>query len=320
MADTFKLRRFAPVQLAVYAVVRMAAALAQLLPTSAIGLAGRIIGTLLYFVHPRRRVAAEQIAAAEGLPKDPAEIRAIVRAMYRHIGTMLVENLLMTRLIRSGHMKRVTTIEGLENVDRALERGRGIVLTIPHLGNWEWAALAFTLTGRPLSAVMRPIENPWLNRWIVGFRTQVGTRSVSKYDSIQDIGGELKVNRVLVLLADQDAKSGGTFVPFFGRPASTVRGPAILAMRLGSPVMVAATWRNPDGSHHVVFREPIDPSAYPPGKEGARRLTADFTAQIEAIIRRHPEQWMWLHRRWKSRPAEETPQDVRRTEQHASTE
>jgi len=319
MSSAFKLRRLAPVQLAVYAFVRLGAALAQLVPTRAIGLAGRIVGTLLYAVHPRRRVAMEQLALADGMPRDPRELRAIVRAMYRHIGTMLVENLLMRRLIRTGHLKRVTTIDGLENVDRALERGRGIVLTIPHLGNWEWAALAFTLTGRPLSAIMRPVENPWLNRWIVGFRTQVGTRSVSKYDSIQDIGGELKVNRVLVLLADQDAKSGGTFVPFFGRAASTVRGPAILAMRLGSPVMVAATWRNPDGSHHVVFREPIDPSAYPPGKEGARRLTADFTAQIEAIIRRHPEQWMWLHQRWKSRPAGEPSPDRAATELEAST-
>jgi Kdo2-lipid IVA lauroyltransferase/acyltransferase len=303
MSSRFKLRRFPPFQLAAFAVARAGAALVMLLPTRMAVALGRFFGRALGRVHPRRRLALEQIAEASGMPRDPKEIAAIVSRMFGNIGVMLVECLHASRMVRNGTLAKRSRFENADALDRALEAGRGAIIVVGHQMNWEMAALLGAQRGYRLTAIARPIENPWLDRFVAGLRTRHGIALLTKYESIGTIGDVLKRNGVLILLADQDGKSGGAFVPFFGRPASTVRGPALLSLRRKAPIIPAEIWREPDGTHVARFSEALDPAAFGSGREAVVRLTAAFTARIEEFVRRHPDQWMWMHRRWKSRPA-----------------
>ncbi len=298
----FKLRRFPPVQIAIYLAVRAASAVVCMLPARTLATLGRFIGRSLYLIHPRRRLAAEQVAAADGMPRDPAAVDRIVRGMYEHIGLMAVEMLIMPRLLKGGELARRTIIEGKDVLDRLLERKRGVIVVLGHQMNWEWGGVASTRAGIPLNSVYRPIENPYIDRFLNRFRQLAGQKVLSKYEPAAAYAEILRRNEILVLLADQDAHADGIFVPYFGRPASTAKGPALFALRQRVPIVCCEIWRDPDGTHHVRYGDPIEPDEFGGGKEGVKRLTAAYVRRIEEYVRRHPEQWVWLHRRWKSQP------------------
>jgi KDO2-lipid IV(A) lauroyltransferase len=208
----------------------------------------------------------------------------------------------LPKALRTGELTRRTRIEGRDLLDRLRARGRGIILVLGHQMNWEWAGVASTRAGIPLNSVYRPIENPWIDRALNGFRRLAGQKVITKYESASSYVDVLRRNEFLSLLADQDAHADGVFVPFFGRPASTVKGPALFALRHRAPIVCVEIWRDPDGTHHVRYGDPLEPDDFGGGREAVARMTAAYVARIETYVRRHPEQWMWLHRRWKSQP------------------
>lgn len=262
---------------------------------------GRLLGRLMYGVDAKhRRIATKNVAAAEGTPKEPHAVARFVRRVYEHLGISLVENLMLPKMIHGGGLLENTRLERFDIVDRALAAGRGCIVVIGHLGNWEWGGLAVAMSGYPLNSLARPIENVFLDRYITRFRTITGQRIIPKYNAIRAMVDVLKRNGMLVIQVDQDARHAGLIVPFLGRPASTVKSPALLALRHAAPILPVNVWRDGEGVHHVRITEPLAVGTYASTEESVRALTAAMNARLEEFVREHPTQWMWLHARWRT--------------------
>jgi KDO2-lipid IV(A) lauroyltransferase len=194
-------------------------------------------------------------------------------------------------------------VEGVEHLNSAMARGRGVLILTAHFGNWELLAASHVLTAFPLSVVARPLDHPALDRLVARFRARSRAELINKHRALSEILSALRRQRMVGILLDQNAsRREGVFVPFFGIPASTSKGLALLALKTGAPVVPIFIRREPDGRHRVI----VDP-AVPLSPTGDRdrdlvEATAAFTRIIEANVRQWPEQWLWIHRRWKTRP------------------
>jgi len=265
---------------------------------------GATLGELAYWVVPgRRRVALTNLALAFGSSLSPAECRRVARANFRHLGVTAVE---CCRLFLGppGAMLQRVRMEGVEHAKAALTEGRGALLLGGHLGNWELLGASHSLTGLPdLNVVIRPLDNPFLDALVAEGRARAQIRLIPKRVAVKGIQAALARGECVGIMLDQHAGRQGAFVPFFGRPASTSRGLAVLALKTGAPVVPAFVHRLPDGDHLVTL-EPAVPLVRTGALErDVEANTARFTEVIERQIRAHPEQWFWVHRRWKSQPA-----------------
>ena len=255
---------------------------------------------------PRRRVALTNLARA--LPgATTAERRRICRASFQHLGLMFVE--LCTALTRP--LERTLqgiTVDGLDHLKSAVEtHGRALVLTA-HLGNWELLAVAHRLGGIPLSVVVRPLDAAWLDAVADRLRRKTGIELIDKRGALRPVLSALRRGRLVGILLDQNAaRREGAFVSFFGRPASTSKSLAVLALRTGTPVVPIFIYRQGLGRHRVVIHPPLAVDASPDSdSDGAvAELTQRCAAAIEAAIGIAPEQWLWLHNRWRTRPPSE---------------
>lgn len=196
------------------------------------------------------------------------------------------------------------SLEGIEHLTAAATGAGGVLLLTAHFGNWELLGLAHTLTGLPLTVVVRPLDSPVLDRLAQRLRARTGAELIAKRFALRPVLGALRRGRMVGILLDQNAaRAEGVFVPFFGRPASTSRSLALLAVRTRRPIVPVFIHREPDGRHRVVIEPPLaNPAANPPDA-AIVELTAECARRIEATIRRWPEQWFWLHRRWRTVPA-----------------
>jgi KDO2-lipid IV(A) lauroyltransferase len=200
------------------------------------------------------------------------------------------------------------SLEGREHLDRVMAtHGRALVLTA-HLGNWELLAAAHRLTPYPLAIVVRPLDAGWLNTLAEEARRKTGVELIAKQGALRPVLDALRRGRMVGILLDQNtARRESVFVPFFGRPASTSRALALLALRTGAPILPIFA-RRADGRHRVVIAPPIMPQSRGASEAAVAELTARCTAAIEAAIRAAPEQWLWSHDRWRTRPpAPRTP-------------
>lgn len=301
----FRWRRFLPAQVLTFILLRSLIMVVNMFTYRYIHRIGKLAGRVFHLVDLKhRRIAEKNVERAEGMPKDRRTIRRFVRRVYENMGILAVETLFEPRLIACRAVSRMVTLAGKEKIDACLKEGRGVVLAIPHLGNWEIAGIACSLAGIPVNVIARPIENPWLNDYLTRIRSMPGTRVISKYGAVAAGREVLKANQVLVILADQDARKGGIHVPFFGRPASTVKSPALLALKYGAPLLTAYTYREGHFRHVAVIEDPIPVRGEAGVDEKVRELTAAFTARFERYVRSRPEQYVWLHARWKTKPGD----------------
>ena len=280
------------------------AAAATALPLPAAAWCARRLGDVAYAVlGRRRRLALANLAHA--LPTMPSSARrALARRSFQHIGMVVMEGLFVVQKpieeITAG-----TTVEGLEHLQDAVDRhGRALMLTA-HLGNWELLTLAPVLTGYPLTVVARTLDWAALNAWADRLRRKVGVEVVDKRDAVRPVLAALRRGGLVGILLDQNAsRREGVFVPFFGRLASTSRALALLALRTRTPVIPAFIRRVGTG-RHVIRIEP--PLPMPEGTDEAAilMLTGRCTQVIENAVRATPDQWLWMHDRWRTRPAEE---------------
>ena len=296
----FKLRRFPPIQLFVYLLVRVVVMVIDMFPYEMAPAIARVLARLIRLIDLKhKRIAVKNLERSHGLcPAD--EIPAFIERVYDHIGLGFVEMLMIPRLMQQHAMERYVKLEGMEVVDRLLKDGKGVIVTIGHLGNWELIGLAVTLAGYPLNSLARPVENPWVDRYLNRFRTQTGQEIISKYHALGAMVKAIQRNEVLVVQIDQDARHFGVFVNFFGRPASTHRSPAVLALKYGTPICVANIYRDEAGHHRCIVSEPIDPAPFRGHADPVKALTQAYTARFEEFVRAHPEQWFWIHDRWKT--------------------
>ena len=276
----------------------MASAIGRRLSLRAARRTGNAIGSLAWFVAPRdRRRALDHLAIA--FPeKSETERRRIAKAMFRHLGITLFELLWLPNLDVAA-IAKTTVVEGLDRVKDLVAAGRTVVAFTGHLGNWEWLGAAIALGGLPVTALQRERDDPAANELITRLRSRAGIRTIDRGSSAssREMIGAFRSPGVVAFLIDQAIRTESAPVPFFGRPALTAIGPARLAIRTEAAVVCVFIERRADGMHHVRFGEPIETRR----GDDPVALVAKVTAEIEQQIRRVPEQWVWMHERWKYR-------------------
>lgn len=285
-----------------YALLRGTIGALGALPWNTAVNAGARLGLLGYSpVRVRRRVVEEQISRA--FPELPAEeLARISREAYASLGRTSVETALLPGLSRDRVLELIPEVENFESVDRALSGGRGLILVTGHLGNWELGGAYLAARGLGLDAVVRRQGNPLFDRYINETRRSLGMNVVYDADAVRRIPRALRENRAVALLADQGVRGlASTFVPFFGRPAKTPRGPAVFALRLGTPIIFASALRRPDGRFSMVF-EPVPVEDTGDREADVERIVAAYTDTLERWVRHAPEQYFWQHKRWKRQP------------------
>jgi Kdo2-lipid IVA lauroyltransferase/acyltransferase len=246
---------------------------------------------------PRRLALAHVGLAFPDL--QPAARRRLVRETFRHAGRAFAELWVFGKILRCPGYVR---LEGVEALDAALAGGRGAIAVTGHVGNWELLAAWAAAIGYPITVVVRRVNELRFHALIVGFRAAAGVEVLVRDDPrfVPAVVDALRRNRVVAMLIDQDTRGAGVFVPFFGRPARTPPGPAVLALRGRVPVVTVFIERRPEGGHTV--RIGAVNTNVRRGAEGVRELTARLTAAIETQIRRRPAEWVWWHERWRHRP------------------
>jgi len=265
--------------------------------------AGITLGWLVYLLHFRlRRVGMRNLALAFPEKSRREHVR-ILRGVFTSFGRQLAEVCLFPRYTRE-NVSKVVVYDGFENFERAFERGKGVLFLTAHLGGWELSAFAHSLHGHPLHVVMRPLDNAYLDRLTRHYRTMHGNSMVDKDDFVRGLLSAMKAGETVGILMDTNmTPPQGVFVNFFGIPACTASGLARIALRTDAAVVPGFTVWDPVLRKYRLRFDPAV-SLVRTGDDEADTVanTARFTKIIEDYVRRYPDQWLWVHRRWKTRP------------------
>ncbi len=326
-----------------YALVWPWIKLLGLLPRPLARAVGIAIGLSVYRLHSRLRAVGMRnlTLAFPTMPDD--ERRRILRGEFVSLGRQLAEVCLFPRYTRE-NVSHVVVYDGLENYLHAKARGKGVLFLTGHLGAWELSAFAHSLQGHPLWVVMRPLDNPYISRLIDRYRTMHGNRTVSKDDFVRGLLAAMRAGEAVGILMDTNmTPPQGVFVDFFGVPACTASGLARIALRTDAAVVPTFTvWDKKTRKYTLRFDPALElirngngqpnsgrndnnhadnylgnddsPALDRAGNGRAKSEQADivantalFTRVIEDYVRRYPEQWLWVHRRWKTRPEGQPP-------------
>ena len=257
----------------------------------------------------RKRVVERQIAAA--FPElSPRDVIDLAKESYRHLGRSSIETALLGSIGKQGLTKLVDTVEGWEMLEQALARGKGIVLVTGHMGNWELGGAYIAARGVPLDAIGRGMANPLFDAYINRSREEMGITVVHDSEAVRRTPRSLRAGRAVGFVADQGVLGlASTFVPFFGRPAKTPRGPAVFALRFGVPVLFVVAIRKPNGRYRLVF-ERVEITGTGDKDRDVDAIVARYTELLERWVRLEPAQYFWQHRRWKRQPPD-TPSELR---------
>jgi len=279
-----------------------ASAVTLALPAAtSVPLAGRIVFHLLPF---RRSVVLENLRRVFGETVPPGEIERLAQAHYAHLAKLGVE-FFKFRWLSAEKRRAIVRVENLDAFVTAFRRGKGVLILTGHFGNWEVATVAGIqnypeVHGR-FHFVRRPIKPRWLDALMTRRFNRAGFGVMGKRGSLDRIVERLEAGDVIVFPFDQYAhRPDGIDVEFFGHAAGTFKSLAIIALATGSPVLPASSWREPDGRHVLRFEAPLTLVEHEATNEAIRGTTRAFNAALERLILRHPEQWYWVHRRWKS--------------------
>ena len=262
---------------------------------------GVLIGFLWFDVlRIRRKIATDNVGIA--FPEMPlSERTTMARTSLHHMGRTLVDYTQFP-FFRKAKADKFFVTEGLEHVDRALSEGRGVIFLTCHLGNGDFAIALLSQLGYRVNLISKEFKARWLNDLWFNMRREHGTRFISAEKSSFEILRALRRNEIVIFVLDQFMGAPvGVRTRFFGKETGTAAGCALIASRTHSPVIPSYTYRRSDGKQVVVFEEPVpfqqlDDSLR---EKNIAVMTQVYTDKIEAMIRKHPEQWMWIHRRWK---------------------
>ena len=255
----------------------------------------------------RRRVVERQIEAA--FPDwDASRVARVARGAYDHLGRLAVETALMPSLGKRGILDLVSRTTGWDLFERAVAEKRGVLLIAGHFGNWEVSGAYIAARGVPVDVIVRRMSNSIFDRYLNQTREELGMTVVYDSDAVRRTTRSIKEGRAVGFLADQGVLNlASTYVPFFGRPAKTPRGPAVFTLRYHVPTLFIAAVREPDGCFHLSFQD------VPYEETGDREhdvdaIVASYTRILEGFVRRTPEQYFWQHRRWKHQPPDTPPE------------
>jgi KDO2-lipid IV(A) lauroyltransferase len=286
-----------------YATVRILLGFLRILPRSLATTAALAVGWIAYCANPKFRRTGERNLDLAFADMNRREKRRILLGMFVSVGRMAVE---FSRFATTTpeRLRQTIDIEGLENLDAARAGKRGVILVTAHLGAWELAAFALSAFGYPFSFLVRRIENPKVEGLIEQARTRFGNQTIDKYNAAYRVLRLLRAGETVGLLVDINVPRGrGIFVNFFDRPASTTFIAAKLALRTGAAVVPFIMPWEPRRRRFVLnFGKPLSIESSGDEKEDVRRLTCLYTQTIENYVRRYPDQWLWIHKRWRTQP------------------
>jgi KDO2-lipid IV(A) lauroyltransferase len=266
---------------------------------------GRGLGVAVWhLLRIRRQVVLANLRQSFAGQLGEARIQAIAREFYANLGVTLLEFIAFydddPRVI-----PRLVTVEGLEHLAACQAKGSGAIITSGHFGNWELAGAALAAHGYPMSYIVKSQSNPHIDRLQNEVRRRAGIGIIRQGASVRQLVYALRRGEFVGMLADQDGGDGGVFIDFLGRMASVFRGPAYWAYRLGCPILPAAILRQADGRHKLVIEAPLVVDPAWDEETAIYELTRLYTARLEQFIRKRPELYFWVHRRWKTRPPHE---------------
>jgi Kdo2-lipid IVA lauroyltransferase/acyltransferase len=291
---------YAPVWLIVNVLARLPLGLARFF--------GVGIGYLVYALHPRlRRVGLRNLAMA--FPdKSLRERKKIVRGVFRTLGRQLADFCQFPSFDKN-NIESLAVYEGFESFESASARGKGVLFLTAHLGGWEIGSFAHSLYGHPMRIVVRPLDNPYLDNVVSSRRTLYGNSMFGKQEFARGLIAAMRAGETVGVLMDTNmTPPQGVFVDFFGTPACTASGIARVALRTDAAVVPAFTiWDSVLRKYRVHFDPPIQLIRTGDDEADVIANTAKFTKVIEDFVRRYPDQWLWVHKRWKTRPPGEPP-------------
>jgi KDO2-lipid IV(A) lauroyltransferase len=267
-----------------------------------------VLSMLIYRFHARmRRVGMRNLDLAFPT-KGGREKKRILHGMFVSLGRQLAEFCLFPRYTEE-NSSQIAVYEGFQNFAEALARGKGVVFLTAHLGGWELSSFVHSLNGYPMNIVIRPLDNPYVNAMVDRYRTLHGNRTFAKQEFARGLLTALRRGEVVGVLMDTNmTPPQGAFVDFFGVPACTATGIARVALHTDAAVVPAfGVWDKQLGKYKICFEPALQLVRTADSESDTLANTALFTKVIEAFITRYPEQWLWAHRRWKTRPPGEPP-------------
>jgi KDO2-lipid IV(A) lauroyltransferase len=295
-----------PLQYLQYVAVRTAATSVSLHATTGLAAMARI-GSLYHRLAWRRRRRAElnlRRSFPEWSPGRVAEVAE--RSVHSMLQTFLVDVPITPRLITPSTWPQYISLSSVGPMLEVLLRGDPAILVTGHCGNWELLGHALAVMGHPVTALARPLDNPFLNRWVLRLREARGTSVLTKWGAVPALEDLLSRGGRAAFIADQNAGDQGLFVPFFGRLASSYKSIGLLAMRYRVPIIAGVALRRDDRfAYEISCVDLIRAEEWDPQPDPLFYITARFNRAIETMIRMAPEQYLWVHRRWKSRPRHE---------------
>ena len=278
----------------------------RLLPMPAVRACGGALGAMVAAVDRfHRRIALRNLARA--FPsRSEGENAQVCRGMFMHFGRLLLELIRFSALPQEQMLERVE-VEGQEHVRQAYRQGKGVLYFTGHFGYWEIQAIAFALHAEPISVVARPLDNPYLHAMLERIRTCTGNTVIYRQGGLRRVLRDLQSNRGVAMLIDQHLHSDAVSVEFFNRPAATTSALAALALRTGAPVIPVFAFPLPGGRYRLIYDCPV-PAPETSGPDAIREFTQRCTDVLEMYVRRDPQLWLWMHRRWRDQepaPAEQ---------------
>lgn len=281
-----------------YAALVSMAAVVRVVPRRVLRWCGGALGLAFYVVDgPHRRLTVANLHAAFPL-RSRRECRALARATFAHFGRLAVD-LLKFRTLAADQMMALVEFVGGEHVEQAHAQGRGLLLMTGHFGFWELQALTHALKFQPMSVVARALDNPLVNTFLEEIRSTTGNAVIYRRRALRRVLRTLSENRAVGMLIDQHIHStDAVYVDFFNRPAATTTALAALAARTGAPVVPLFALPLPGGRYRMVYEHAVEPPL-DDSPESLKAFTQRCTDVLEMYVRRHPNLWLWMHRRWR---------------------
>ena len=270
---------------------------------------GNIIGILFYWFSRRyRKQVYENLMVAYGGEWTQAQMKQVAKQTFRNFARAGIEFFIADELNDDG-LRRVMTIRGKENLDAALAKGKGAITVTAHLGNFEILARRLAQEGYKVNVIARNSDDPMLTGLFNSVRESAGYAVLPRDESVGPAVRCLHRNEVLGILPDQNTWGPCVFADFFGKVAATAIGPAVFSIRTGAPIVCAFAPRQPDGTYEMTIQPAIEFEPTGDREADVAALVQIFTSAIENKIREHPDQWLWLHCRWRRRPGDRLEDD-----------
>ena len=288
---------------AVYQFVMIFGWICRLLPKKWAMSFGTGIGKLLYrILKKRKQIALNNLKIAFGNAMNEDRRRDICKASFINLSKTIIEFMRFTKLNPDNIWQEVS-VEGKEHLDAAFGKGNGAIVVLTHFGNWELLSLVWgVLVPNRATAIAFPLKNEKLNAYICRNRERLSLKLIPRKNAIRATLSALKNNEAVGFFADQNAGEQGIFIEFFGKPASTSRAPVTIALKTDTPILFTLDIRQPNDQHHVYISPPIHLKSSGDTETDVIEYTTLLIKELEKYIQKYPEQWLWLHNRWKTQP------------------